>query len=151
MIQAVTPALSAAQILKKKQAKRKKCKTRNCRNSIAFRKDGRPYGARCHRCRTASWRRNQPFQSAFQRLRHHAKARDIEFTLSFEEFKAFAQCTELITRTGNDKHSLTVDRIDNLKGYVAGNIRAITRSENSIKRARQDEMRIRKGYAWRDR
>lgn len=87
-------------------------------------------------------------QNAFARLRDHAAERGIEFTISFEEFERFATETNYVTRTGNERESLTVDRKDNLKGYIPGNIRALTRAENTAKRNKHDEIRFKKGYAW---
>lgn len=88
-------------------------------------------------------------RAAFHRLRYHAQQRGIEFSIPFAEFERFARETEYLTRRGNNGGSLTVDRKDNLKGYISGNIQAMTRSENSVKLAKQDAKRMECGFAWR--
>lgn len=70
---------------------------------------------------------------AFITLRNNCKRRGIEFELSFEQFETFAQATRYIAGKGRSKDSYTIDRIDNTKGYVIGNIRVISKSENSKK------------------
>lgn len=122
--------------------KRARCKTPFCRN--LSRRDG----ADCGKCNMRKWREKNREKAAYARLRESARKRNISFTITFEEFVKFAKKTEYLTRTGNTAGSLTVDRKDNLRGYEPGNIRAITRSENSHKNAKQDECRIRKGYSW---
>lgn len=87
-------------------------------------------------------------RAAFAALRDHARGRGIEFTITFAEFEAFAVQSEYIEKKGNHREGLTVDRIDNLKGYVPGNIQPMTRARNSEKRAKFDAMRMRMGFAW---
>lgn len=122
-----------------------RCKTPHCRNPR--RKDGRD----CHKCHLRAWRQRRPFQAAYATLRDHAKARQIEFALTFEDFRDFALRSHYIDQRGPFAPCLTVDRRDNLRGYVRDNIQPLTRAENSRKRARQDEMRTRCGFAWMQR
>lgn len=76
-----------------------------------------------------------------------AKTRNLEFNLSFAQFRA------LYTRTncaytgipmviGIDSqqanNELTVERVNNLKGYVAGNVIAVCKAANSIKSVFED-------------
>lgn len=126
----------------------KKCSTRFCRKPAARRPNGRSYGSKCHACRCAAWRANQPFRDAYVRLKSHAVQRGLDFAISFEYFHTFAVQTKLLTQRGIHGEALTVDRIDNLRGYVPGNIQPLTRSANSVKRAKQDQMRMTRGYAW---
>jgi hypothetical protein len=121
------------------------CKTQRCRNRA--RKDGRD----CSRCHQRSWRRSQPISAAFATLRDHAKPRGIEFSISRQEFERFALESDYINRTGLGGSALTVDRIDNLRGYEPGNVQPLTRSANSVKRAKQDAIRQTKGFAWMER
>lgn len=83
-------------------------------------------------------------------LKDHAKARGIPFTLSLRVFRKFALQTDYLNRTGPNGHCLTVDRIDNLKGYNSRNIQPLTRIENAIKKAKQDQIRMTAGYAWKN-
>lgn len=89
-------------------------------------------------------------RAAFNALRHHATARGIPFSLSFLEFRKFAMHSQYLLKKGNRAGSITVDRINNLRGYVRGNIQPLTRSANAIKQAKIDEIRQRKGYAWQE-
>lgn len=119
-----------------------------CRNKQARRPGGKSYGAKCHACRAAIWRKNSPVRAAYNRQRAHAKERGIEFRISFEHWRAFALKSELIGNQGQTAESLTVDRRNNLKGYVVGNLQVMTRAANSAKLAKEDEIRMKKGFAW---
>ncbi len=112
------------------------CKSPRCEN--VRRRDG----ADCCKCNSRAWRKNRPYQAAFASLRGNAKARGIEFTLTFDYFYAFAKATGYVERKGATRDCLTVDRIDNLRGYAPGNIQSLTRAQNSEKWARYDEVRI---------
>jgi hypothetical protein len=120
-----------------------RCCEPRCRNP---RKSDR---LRCSKCHQRRFRAQHREAAAFATLRDHARARGIAFTISFSTFRAFARRTEYLTRTGNTAGALTVDRIDNLSGYVPGNIRAISRAENSVKRCKQDASRFSAGCAWK--
>lgn len=104
----------------------------------------------CSRCHMRQWRTTRPLQAAFATLRDHARARGIEFTITLPEFRKFVLQSGYLTRRGNAGACLTVDRVDNLRGYVPGNLQPLTRSENSVKRAKFDACRMRAGYSWRE-
>lgn len=89
-------------------------------------------------------------RSAFRALKDHAAARLIPFSLSFPQFARFARKSDYLNRKGNEAKCLTVDRIDNLKGYTQRNIQVLTRAENSMKQARQDAIRLKAGFAWKN-
>ena len=72
------------------------------------------------------WRAKNPERAAWQHLRSSAKKRGIAFTLTFEEFVAFCKATGYVESKGG----LHVDRVDCLRGYEAGNIRALPCYEN---------------------
>lgn len=143
---------SCTSIKSKSKSKRKKCATPHCRGLTELRKSGprkgKSKGALCAKCRCARWRANNPFRDAFIRLKSHAKNREIEFTITFDYFKRFAKRTQLITRRGIHGEAMTVDRKHNLRGYIPGNIKAMTRAENSRKRCRHDQIRMERGLAW---
>lgn len=86
--------------------------------------------------------------AAFHALKNRAKSRGIVFSLPFNAFRRFAVATDYLNRTGNGKHCLTVDRKNNLRGYVIGNIQALTREKNREKQARVDEIRTAAGNRW---
>lgn len=117
---------------------------RGCRN---IRKSDRLL---CSRCYMRQWREANPLQAAFATLRDHARARGIEFSISFEDFREFAELSDYVERKGTTAQALTVDRRDNLRGYVPGNIQPLTRAENSVKNAKHDAHRMRQGNRWRN-
>ena len=66
-------------------------------------------------------------------LKTNAKRRNKVFTLTFAEFSHFCITTGYDKLKGKTANSLSIDRIDNEKGYTVSNIRTITLSENSSK------------------
>lgn len=88
---------------------------------------------RCNTCKSKQWREKFPIKAAFNNLKASAKKRNIEFTLTLEEFEEFCYETEYIQYKGKTKHCYSVDRIDNDKGYTRDNIRILTVSENASK------------------
>jgi hypothetical protein len=68
----------------------------------------------------------------------NARKRDLEFTISKEDIVIPATCPvlgiELRRATGRrDQHSPTLDRIDNTRGYVRGNIVVVSWRANKLK------------------
>lgn len=122
-----------------------KCASTQCRNRAA------KCRRKCHRCRKCEWRERHPFRSQFARLRDKARERGILFALSFADFFLFAIETEYVTRTGNERGSITVDRIINNRGYELGNIQPLTREENAIKRSKAEEIAMIFGLKWKRR
>jgi hypothetical protein len=88
--------------------------------------------------------------AAWRALKDHAKARNLSFRLPLRHFRRFALQTDYLNRTGLNGHCLTVDRINNRFGYYLKNIQPLTRSANSEKKARQDAIRMKAGYAWKN-
>jgi hypothetical protein len=101
---------------------------------------------RCEDIRSVSWqtrtgkgyRYYSPLKARFSRLKSGAKDRGIEFNLIFEDMVWPSHCpifgVELrYDAKGNDPYGASVDRIDNNKGYVVGNIHIISRRANTIK------------------
>ena len=107
--------------------KAKKC--RACRH-LVFPSGRSPY---CSRCRSRRWRAKFPLHYAFHHLRNRAKERGHEFGLTLEQYIAFAVKTDYAKLKGKSSLSLSIDRIDNNRGYFADNIQAITLRENSLK------------------
>lgn len=94
---------------------------------------------------------------AWRRLKDHAKARKSEkwpdgipFKLSLGAFIIFAKQSDYLNRTGRNGHCLTVDRINDDRGYVRGNIQPLTRIKNAEKKARQDKIRHDAGMKWQE-
>lgn len=91
----------------------------------------------CNYCKVLKWRKEHPIEYAYQKLRGNAKRRGKEFTITLEDFKKFCYETEYIMRKGRTKISYSIDRIDDNKGYVPGNLQPLTVSENSKKERRR--------------
>lgn len=105
---------------------------------------------RCHMHDQRRKRAADPIYAAWRNLKDSAKRRCIEFRLSLKYFTKFALQTQYLTRKGPYGGCLTVDRKNNLRGYVAGNIQPLTRSENTRKQAKRDAIRLQKGYSWQE-
>lgn len=123
--------------------------------NICHRKPARKKRRMCHRCAKRKWRKTNPYPAAFARLKDKAKARrskrwpaGIPVAITLAAFTIWARRTQLLTRTGNEAGSLTIDRRDHTRGYEPGNLRAITRRENCIKQAKEQGKRFEAGFAW---
>ncbi len=88
---------------------------------------------KCSKCRKKEYRAKYPLQACYQDLRSNAKRRKKIFTISFEYFKSFVSENDYMRLKGKTKYSLSIDRIKNHLGYIEGNIRTITLSDNSRK------------------
>lgn len=96
----------------------------------------------CARCRKTRYRINNPLKYQFNNLRDSARKKKIQFSLTFEEFAAFAVESGYHENCGRFLGSLHVDRIDPLDGYRISNIRALESGENSRKGAGDDKREI---------
>lgn len=72
----------------------------------------------------------------------HAKKSGIEFKLTFAQFKRIMQRKRCaysgiefadISKPENNWQKITIDRIDNKKGYIPGNVIAVCNGVNNIK------------------
>jgi len=88
--------------------------------------------------KTKQYRHKYPFKYAYQTLKSNAKKRGKEFTITLHEFILFCHETNYIGYKGRRGSCLSVDRIDQNKGYTIDNIQTLTVSENS-KKQRQFE------------
>jgi len=119
-----------------------KCATPHCRKRRGKKKKF------CHACHLRLVRERNPMWAQWRRLKDSARRRRINFCLPLWYFEMFARQTEYLTRVGKTGGSLTVDRKNNLLGYVVGNIQPMTLAENSVKQAKWDQRRMEAGYAW---
>lgn len=108
----------------------RKCASKRCRGRVASRAC---HSDKCAKCKMRIWNEKYPLQRAFHNLRSHAKERGKDFSLTFDQFKVFAEKTDYMARRGKTSLSLSIDRIENSKGYHFDNIQAITLRENSRK------------------
>ena len=70
-----------------------------------------------------------------QRAKCHAKAKNIEISITWEDIKIPKECPILKHPFVllDPKYTYSIDRIDNTKGYVPGNIAIISRLANTMK------------------
>lgn len=101
------------------------CITPYCRN---YR---RRKGATCNTCSSRLY--GCPLRRLFRNLKAHARYRGKHFDLTFAEFMTVAVASGYDRNHGRERGRLHVDRVDARLGYVAGNIRILTSSENSKK------------------
>lgn len=84
----------------------------------------------------------------WKNLKSHAKARGIEFTITFPEWVEFCNRTGYHLHHGREANAMTVDREKGEHGYHAWNIQVLTNSENAGKKyvpyfRKQSEMEAR--------
>lgn len=109
----------------KKKRERRICLTPRCRKQA---REKRRY---CNTCRCRMY--DHPLRRLFRNLKAHAKARGKMFALSFEYFRTLAVKSGYDLLHGRGASDLHIDRIDNGKGYIPGNVQVLTASENSKK------------------
>lgn len=101
-----------------------KCSTKHCRNRA---RTGR---RRCNKCRMRIWRERHPVRAAWHKIKWSAKLRGIEFGLTFEEFSLFDDLTGYVAQMGNGAQSMTIDRIDETRGYFLDNLQILANADN---------------------
>jgi len=77
------------------------------------------------------FRARNPIQAHFHDLRNRAQQRGHEFTITLAEYTKFWNESGYGEKHGKTKESFSIDRIKPELGYIPGNIRAKTLSENS--------------------
>lgn len=104
--------------------KRRRCAEADC-NRFAYRNQ-----SRCNVCRNLRYKLRNPIKYAFIKLRYRAKERGHEFTITIFDY-ACLWFGHYGSEKGKSSESLSLDRIDNSKGYVCGNLRVTTLAFNS--------------------
>lgn len=105
------------------------CMVKCCRKPHAPQKMGL-----CYQHYMARWRMRSPKRSAFATLRDHAKARGLEFSISFDYYTGLCDAHRYFDAAAVPKgETLTIERMDITKGYVMGNLTVISHSENVIR------------------
>jgi hypothetical protein len=105
-----------------------KCWTRDCKNEAV---KGCRY---CYACTKRKYREKYPIKYAYDTIKANAKRRGKSFLLTYKEFEKFCKDSGYHKLKGITPDALSVDRVDNLKGYSVDNIKAITLKDNTIKR-----------------
>lgn len=79
-----------------------------------------------------------PKRSAFATLRDHAKQRGLEFTLTADYLAGLMDAYAYFDHAAESRGEFpSLDRIDSTRGYVPGNLRVITHSQNVVKGNRE--------------
>ncbi|UOB18607.1 hypothetical protein [Abyssalbus ytuae] len=102
----------------------KKCQTEGCFNNAAKK---RTY---CNHCKNERYKNNDIYRYYYIKLKHNARRRGKEFTISLDYFKKFCCETEYIDKKGRTKVSLHIDRINENLGYIKGNLQVLENSKN---------------------
>lgn len=104
-----------------------KCRTKFCRGHAEPVKWHSPY---CPKCISRRWKQAHPITYAFHKLKCRAKERGHEFTLSIAKFTELWHAG-LGSLRGKTAQSMSINRIQNWRGYHDDNVEFKTLSENS--------------------
>ena len=85
-----------------------------------------------------SWRQKNPVKYLLHQAKYRAKRRGVEFDIKAEDIDVPLVCPiyniELkFSDSSRDDNSYSIDRVDNTKGYVKGNVRVISWKANQRK------------------
>jgi hypothetical protein len=69
----------------------------------------------------------------FHKVKWSAKCRDIPFKLTFEDFCLFDALHDYVCRRTLAGEDITIDRVNEKKGYEKENLQVLTRGENAAK------------------
>jgi hypothetical protein len=88
-----------------------------------------------NRARTSRRKTNNPQKFFWKKIQSSARSRNIEFTIQPEDLVIPTHCPVfgVLLEEGHPEYAPSVDRIDNNKGYVKGNVWIISRRANRIK------------------
>lgn len=123
--------------------------TDNREKYLSDMKEYRKTNYRKIRERQKEWKARNPAKYLLQNCRLRAKKLGLDFDLSPEDISVPTHCPylgcELTTRfeEGFVPTNMSVDRIDNSKGYVKGNVQIVSRRANSMKSDASPEELIR--------
>jgi hypothetical protein len=126
------PLIFRAGMYKPSMTGNKKCATRYCRGVVT------DYHAHCAKCRKIAYKQRHPERYAFYVLKNNARRRGKPFTLTMDDFKSLVETSGYMSGRGRAGDCLSIDRIDSSMGYVPGNVRVISVSENSRKSNRDN-------------
>ena len=84
------------------------------------------------------YREQNPIRYLLNQARYRAKKKGEEFTVVEDDLEVPTECPVFgiplfFTRGGRTKNSFSLDRIDNSKGYVKGDVRIISFWANQMK------------------
>jgi len=113
---------------------------RQCTNCFKIFKKTSKTVTLCNICNSNRVKSNDIRKKIINRAKNRAKNKNLEFNITYEDVIIPEICPilqiPLITssgKPGGKKNSPSIDRIDNTKGYVKGNIRIISQLANCMK------------------
>lgn len=88
--------------------------------------------------RTKNYRMRNPIKMKLTRVKARALKKNIDFNISEEDIKYPNTCPVLgipidLSKSNNQWNNPSLDRIDNNKGYLKGNVRVISKRANTLK------------------
>lgn len=104
----------------------------------------------CPKCNTERVKSTHPIKKMWQRAKNRASEKQLDFNLDFDDIVIPEYCpilgVKLVIhsgRSGGRNNSPALDRIDNSKGYIKGNVRVVSHLANMMKScASNDELLI---------
>jgi hypothetical protein len=108
-----------------------KCATKYCRREAK-------QGAVCCRCKWRKIKETDPVRYTFYYIKNNARRRGKEFGIALDEFRAWVEQTGYMDSKGKQRWSMSIDRIDNSRGYFIDNIRILSLGLNASKGAQDD-------------
>lgn len=103
---------------------------RVCANELCGRDKGRETGRFCSRCKRRNWELKNPVHAVWLRLKWSAKRRNLYFGITLIEFEAFCELTDYIHTRGRGPYDMSIDRIDEERGYEPDNIQVLSNAAN---------------------
>lgn len=103
-----------------------------CCNAYCKRQ-ARPGRWDCYNCHKKNFRIRHPLRYTYNTLKNNAKRRGKDFTLTFDQFAAFANKINYMNKKGTKAKSMSIDRIDEGRGYHFDNIQGLSIRENIYK------------------
>ena len=88
------------------------------------------HGNYCYCCLNRRYRANNRMKAAYFTLRDNSKRRNKVFEISFEYFAKFCKQTDYLNKKGRFKHSYHIDRVNEEKGYIEGNLQLLLNPDN---------------------
>lgn len=134
-----------------------KCKCKKCGSLTVVRKEylgnGHTKSCGCSLRKSKSdhkdWKGVGQSSSRFSEIKHSAKVRNLDFEIGidfawklFEEQEGLCALTKLpmcMGKNNKNRGNASMDRIDNSKGYVPGNVRWVLIDVNLMRRDMSDE------------
>lgn len=105
----------------------------NLKNCVDCNKHFDYAGKRCYKCISRIRRASDRVKAVYYVIKTSAKRRGIEFGLTLDYLRQFCKENGYIESKGRLRDQMTIDRIDNSRGYLNDNIQVLQKGMNSSK------------------